>query len=520
VEIRVERGEPAAVRADAVMLHVFEGTRPAAAARRRGAAGPALEGAVAGVDRALGGALTRLIAGGEAKGAWGEQTLVHTLGGLPADRVLLLGLGKHAEFSLDRLRMATAEGIRHLRKIGARRVATVVDRVDAWRPDPADAAQAVTEGALLGLYRFTPYKGNGEDRQEVLSLTVLEREPGVLRPMRRGVARGRIVAEATNAARDLVNEPANTLTPRELARRAKGMARQAGLRCRVWGPRDIARLGMRGLLGVARGSQEPPQLIVLEYDGGGGDRRPHLGLVGKGITFDSGGISIKPAENMAAMKGDMAGAAAVIGAMTAIARLGPRLRVTGVIPATENLPSGSALKPGDVLRMMSGTTVEVVNTDAEGRLVLGDALHFARTRTVTHLVDAATLTGACVVALGTVHSGAFGTDASLLDAVVAAGRASGEKIWPLPLDPEYDELIKSDVADIKNSGGRKGGAITGAKFLQRFVGDTPWVHLDIAGTNDAEKEKGYQPRGATGVMVRTFVRLAEALAAGAAGRTG
>jgi leucyl aminopeptidase len=289
------------------------------------------------------------------------------------------------------------------------------------------------------------------------------------------------------------------------------MARAAGLTCRVLGAGELARLQMGGLLGVARGSQEPPRLILLEYRGRGRGG-PHLGLVGKGITFDSGGISIKPAENMGAMKGDMAGAAAVIGAMTAMARLRMPLRVTGVIPATENLPSGTALKPGDVLRMMSGTTVEVVNTDAEGRLVLADALHLARRRGVTHLVDAATLTGACVVALGSVHSGAFATDGTLLDAVMAAGRVAGEKIWPLPLDPDYDELIKSEVAEVKNSGGRKGGAITGAKFLQRFVGDTPWVHLDIAGTVDADKEKGYQPRGATGVMVRTFVGLAERLA--------
>jgi leucyl aminopeptidase len=333
------------------------------------------------------------------------------------------------------------------------------------------------------------------------------------------VERGRILAEATNAARDLVNEPGNTVTPSELARRARTLARSAGVRCRVFGTAELDRLGMRGLLGVARGSQEPPRLIVLEYFGGGRGG-PHLGLVGKGITFDSGGISIKPAENMGAMKGDMAGAAAVIGALAAIARLRLPLRVTGVIPATENLPSGSALKPGDILRLMSGTTAEIVSTDAEGRLVLADALHFARTRKVTHLVDVATLTGACVVALGTIHSGAFGTDPGLLDAVVGAGRAAGEKIWPLPLDAEYEELIKSEVADLKNSGGRKGGAITAAKFLQRFVGDTPWVHLDIAGTVDAEKEKGYQPRGATGVMVRTFSRLAQQLASDGGTRAG
>jgi leucyl aminopeptidase len=290
------------------------------------------------------------------------------------------------------------------------------------------------------------------------------------------------------------------------------VSRRARIRCQVLGPQELRRLGARALLGVARGSQEPPRFIVLEYRGGRrGD--PHLGLVGKGITFDSGGISIKPAEKMETMKGDMAGAAAVIAATSAIALLNLPIHVTALVPATENLPSGTALKPGDVLRAMSGKTIEVVNTDAEGRLVLADALHYARSRKVSHLVDVATLTGACVVALGTLNSGAFTNNQALLDKVLAAGRAAGEKIWPMPMDAEYDELIKGDIAEIKNTGGRKGGAITGAKFLQHFVGDTPWVHLDIAGTFETDKEKGYQPKGATGVMVRTLVNLAMELIA-------
>jgi leucyl aminopeptidase len=508
VEIRVERGDVTAVRADALVVNLFEGTA-APGRRRTRSAGRVLSGATAAVDAALGGAIASLLRSGEAKGALGEQTLLHTLGRLPAERVLVLGLGKPEDFTADRVRMAAGDAARQLRKIGTRRVASVVHGAGAGGLDPAAAAQALAEGTLLGLYRFTAYKANGEEQRDIASFTLLERDAAKLPAMREAVRRGRVLAEATNAARDLVNEPGNTLTPRELATRARAMARRAGLGCRVLGPPQIARLGMRGLLGVARGSQEPPHLIVLQHRGRG--RGPHLGLVGKGITFDSGGISIKPAENMGAMKGDMAGAAAVLAAMTAIAALRLPIRVTGVIPATENLPSGSALKPGDILRMMNGTTVEVVNTDAEGRLVLADALHYARRLGATHLVDAATLTGACVVALGSVNTGAFAADPRLLEALTSAARAAGEKIWPLPLDPEYDELIKSDVADIKNTGGRKGGAVTAAKFLQRFVGDTPWVHLDIAGTVEAEKEKGYQPRGATGVMVRTFVGLAETL---------
>ncbi|HYL81292.1 MAG TPA: leucyl aminopeptidase, partial [Candidatus Acidoferrum sp.] len=466
-------------------------------------------GATKAIDAALGGAVRKLIQAGEVTGKWGEQTLIHTLGKLPVERILVMGLGKPKEFTLDRVRVVSAEAARQLRKIGARRIGSIIHGAGAGGFNAAQAAQAATEGALLGLYRFKRYKPRAEanGRREITSLTLVERDRVSLRAAVEAVRRGQILAEATNAARDLVNEPGNALTPTELARRAREMSRGTGIRCRILGPLELRRLRCGGLLGVARGSQEPPRLIVLEYRGGR-RREPHLGLVGKGITFDSGGISIKPAEIMEAMKGDMAGAAAVIAATCAIARLKLPIRVTAIVPATENLPSGTALKPGDILRAMSGKTIEVINTDAEGRLVLADALHYARNRRVTHLVDAATLTGACVVALGALNSGAFTNDQALLDKVLAAGRAAGEKIWPMPMDPEYAELIKSDVAEIKNTGGRKGGAITAAKFLEHFVGDTPWVHLDIAGTFEADKEKGYQPKGGTGVMVRTFVSLA------------
>lgn len=499
MDIRVVVGDVVKFRGDALVVNLFEGLKTPG-------------GATAAVDRALSGAIRKLIQGGEATGKWGEQTLVHTLGKLPVARVLIVGLGKREEFTLDRVRSVSAESAKCLRKIGARRIGTIVhgagSQTGAGGFNAAQATQALVEGALLGLYRFTRYKREKEDdKKQVESLTIVERGREKLRAMVEAVRRGRIVAEATNAARDLVNEPGNTLTPTELARRARAMARGARIRCRVLGPRELRRLGANALLGVARGSQEPARLIILTYRGGrrGG---PHLGLVGKGITFDSGGISIKPAENMEAMKGDMAGAAAVLAATRAIALLRLPIQVTAIIPATENLPSGTALKPGDIIRAMSGKTIEVINTDAEGRLVLADALHYARGRKVSHLVDVATLTGACVVALGTINSGAFTNNQALLDTVVAAGKAAGEKIWPLPMDAEYDELIKSDVAEIKNTGGRKGGAITGAKFLQNFVGDTPWVHLDIAGTFETDKEKGYLTKGGTGVMVRTLVNLA------------
>ena len=500
MDIRVVVGDVTRFRGDALVVNLFEGIKVP-----RGATGA--------VDAALGDAIRRLIQAGEVTGKGGEQTLIHSLGKLPVQRILVMGLGKPEDFTLERARAVSADAARFLRKIGARRIGSIVHGAGAGGFNPAQATQALVEGTLLGLYRFTRYKRNSEDaKKEIATLAIIERDRQKQRAMAEAVRRGTILAEATNVARDLVNEPGNTLTPSELGRRAQAMARRAGIRCQMLGPRELHRLGARALLGVARGSQEPPRLILLEYRGGrrGG---PHLGLVGKGITFDSGGISLKPAENMEAMKGDMAGAAAVLAATCAVARLGLPITVTAVIPTTENLPSGTALKPGDILRAMSGKTIEVINTDAEGRLVLADALTTARRRGASHLVDVATLTGACVVALGSVNSGAFSNHQGLLDAVLAAGKGAGEKIWPMPMDPEYDDLIKSDVAEIKNTGGRKGGAIIGAKFLQHFVENTPWVHLDIAGTSDADKEKGYQPKGATGVMVRTLVQVAAELLA-------
>ena len=503
MEIRVVAGDITTFAGDGLVVNLFEAAR--------GPAKGTPQGATAAVDAALGGALDRLIRAGEITGKWGEQTLIHALGRLRAERVLVLGLGKPEELTADRVRAAAAEAARTLRKSGARRIGTLVHGAGAAGLSAGQSAQAVVEGTLLGLYRFTRYKTNDDHAKVVERLTVVERDARRLAAVREAVWRGRILAEAAIAARDLVNEPGNTLTPTELARRARAMARAARVRCEVLGPPALRRLGAGGLLCVARGSQEPPRLIVLTYGGRGGG--PHLGLVGKGVTFDSGGISIKPAENMEAMKGDMAGAAAAIAATCAIARLRLPIRVTAVVPATENLPSGTALKPGDILRAMSGKSIEVINTDAEGRLILADALTYARRRQVTHLVDAATLTGACVVALGTVNSGAFANNQTWLETVLAAGRAAGEKIWPMPMDAEYDELIKSDIAEIKNTGGRKGGAVTAAKFLQHFVGETPWMHLDIAGTSDSDKEKGYLTKGATGVMARTFVALAMDMAA-------
>jgi leucyl aminopeptidase len=500
LDIRVATTDVTAYRGDALVVNLFEGVKQPG-------------GATGAVDRALGGAIAALIKDGEIKGKWSERTVVHTLGKIPAERVLVTGLGKQAEFTVDRARAVIGEALRHLRRLGVRRAATILHGAGAGGFAAEAAAQATAEGAILGLYRFLRYKKNDDeaDRKEISELRILERDAAKVAGIRAGVAKGRILAEAANFARDLVNEPGNVLTPPELANRAAAMARRARLRVTILRPPEMRRLGMGGLLGVARGSQEPPRLIVLEHRGGrrGG---PTLGLVGKGVTFDSGGISIKPAERMEEMKGDMAGAAAMIAAMQAIAALKVPLHVLAVTPCTENLPSGTALKPGDVIRAMNGKAMEIINTDAEGRLILADALCYARKLGATHLVDAATLTGACVVALGHFRTGAFTNDEEWLAQVRAASEEAGEKIWQLPMDPEYDELIKAETGEIKNTGGRWGGAITAAKFLENFVEKTPWVHLDIAGTSDTDKEKGYTVKGATGVPVRTLVTLALRLA--------
>lgn len=494
--VRVE--DVTAYRGDALVVNLFEGV---------GEPG----GATGAVDKALGGAISALIRQKEMSGKAGELTAVHTFGRLPVARVLVVGLGKKEKFDLEGVRAVTGEALRLLRRTGARRIGTILHGAGAGGLDPAAAAQAVTEGAILGCYRFERYKKPEKDRKVLEGLTILTREAAARGALEEAVRRGRIVAEGVVLARDLVNSPPNDLTPAGLAAAAATAARKWGFSCRVLEGGQMRRLGMGALLGVAQGSANPPRLIVLRYRGGR-QAKPAVAFVGKGVTFDTGGISLKPAENMESMKGDMSGAAAVIGALAALARLKAPVHVLGVIPAVENMPSGTATRPGDILRAMSGKTIEVINTDAEGRLILADALTYARREGAARLVDIATLTGACVVALGTIRSGAFTNDEAWMAAVREASEAAGEKVWQLPMDEEYDELIKSDVAEIKNSGGRKGGAITAAKFLAHFVEQTPWVHLDIAGTFETDKEKGYRVKGGTGVAVRALVEIGLRLA--------
>ncbi len=467
------------------------------------------------IDTALQGAITHAIRRKAFRGTLSERYLLRPARGLRVEQVLLLGLGKASELTLDRVRQAAAEALRHLRTLKSRKVAIALYHED-WAGLPAQTVgQAITEGALLGLYRFDAYKlKEREDlSREVESLTLLCADREAARSLKRAISQGEILTRATILARDLVNEPPNVLTPAELARRARQTARRYGLAVEVLDRSAMRRLGMGALLGVAQGSANPPQLIILRHRGGRGRAAPALGLVGKGVTFDAGGISIKPSEGMETMKGDMAGAAAVIGAMMGIAALRLPLDVVGVIPAVENMPSGTAQRPGDIVRAMDGTTIEVINTDAEGRLILSDTLCYARRLGARPLVDVATLTGGVVVALGSVRTGLFSNDRALAQQVQEAGEAAGEKLWELPLDDEYEDLIKSDCADLKNTGGgKKAPAIGAARFLKHFVGEVPWVHLDINGTSLQEKAQGYQPKGATGVMVRTLIHLAMNLA--------
>ena len=498
MEVRVVSGDITKLPLGAIIVNLFEGVNTPA-------------GATAAVDQALGGMISQLIAEGEIKGKLNEVTMVHSMGRMEPARVIVVGLGKEKDFDLSRIRGASAEACRFLRRVGVERGGTIAHGAGVGGIDAERAAQAVAEGAILGLYTFRRHQTTEAEHKEVKELLIVERDESKLPQMERGCTRGRILAEATNLARDMANEPASYMTPMKMAEMAREVARNYGLECQVLEQQDMESLGMGALLGVARGSREPPKFILLSYKGGDAETGT-LGLVGKGITFDSGGISIKPAEGMGDMKGDMAGGATVIATMRAIAELKPRINVTALIPATENMPSGTALKPGDILSAMSGKTIEVVTTDAEGRLILADALSYAQRLGLSPVVDVATLTGACHIALGDFCSGTFGNDQELIERVVKAGEEAGERMWQMPMYEEYKEQNKSDVADIKNLGGRYGGAITAAQFLAEFVGEAPWVHLDIAGTSRSDKERAFLVKGATGVGVRTLINLVLTLA--------
>ena len=424
--------------------------------------------------------------------------------------MVVIGLGKKEELTLDRIRGAVAEACRHLRQKMVDDIATVAHGVGVLDITPESSAQAITEGALLGVYSFRKHITKEAEHGEIRKLSIISSKADV--PLlEQGRDRGKILSEAANLARDMVNEPANFMTPAHMAELAKKLAQDYGLELSVLEKEGMQELGMGALLGVAQGSCQPPKFIILKYRGKSSDDID-LALVGKGITFDTGGISLKTSEKMAEMKSDMAGGAAVMAAISAIARLKLGLNVTAIVPAVENLPSGSALKPGDIVTAMAGKTIEIISTDAEGRLILADALGYANRLKARLIVDVATLTSACRIALGNVCTGAFSNNQELIDRVIAAGARAGELMWQMPMYDDYKEQNKSDIADIKNTGNRGAGAITAAQFLAEFVGDTPWVHLDIAGTSFGDKERKYLVKGATGVPVRTLVNLTQDIA--------
>ena len=484
------------VETEALVINVFEDADP----------GP-VAGRVAEIDAAVGGLLKKLVASGEINGKTLEFTLIHAPAGLKAARLLLAGAGKREAFSGATIRKVAGAALRYLKARSVKNFAFLV-REDGVT---AETAQALAEGFVTANFETDKYKTEKKNGKEIDSVSVLGYGHAEKAAGEKGLTAGKIIAEAQNFTRDLVNEPSNKLTPRILAEKAEAMAKEAGLAVEILDEKKIADLKMGALLSVAQGSVEPPRMIVVTYTPPNvKPDAPVIGLVGKAVTFDTGGISIKPADGMEKMKYDMAGGATMLGAIRALAALKPSVKVICVVPSTENMPGGKAQKPGDIQTAMSGKTIEVLNTDAEGRLILADAITYAKQLGVTHIVDAATLTGAIVVALANINVGVFGSNQEFTDKLLASAKAAGEKMWQLPMDDEYREFIKGSFADIQNIGsGKGGGSITGAWFIREFAGDTPWIHLDIAGTAWNDDAKPWLAKGPTGVALRTLVHLVQ-----------
>jgi len=490
---------PSQLETDCLVVVVLD--RPEKDKGQKDKASPSVECA----DAAVREAAKDVMASGEATAKMFETTLLHRPAGLKAKRLLLVGGGTAKAFSAADLRKLAGAAVRTLK---AKSIRGFAFALPASGVESGEGVRAIVEGAFVGNFDPGYYKSDRKDKdkdQKIDDVTILV--TGDTKKLESALQTGRIVAESQNFTRDLVNEPSNRMTPTILAERAKKMAAEVGLKCEVYGADKIRQLKMGAFWGVAQGSDEPPALIVLSYEPAGATKDVHLGLVGKGVTFDTGGISIKPADGMEKMKYDMAGAATMIGAMRAIALLKPKVKVTAILCATENMPSGKAQKPGDVQIAMSGKSIEIINTDAEGRLILADGLSYARQLGCTHLVDAATLTGAVVVALGYVNAGIFASTDDMYERFDNAMKQTGEKMWRLPLDDEYKETLKSNIADMVNAGSRYGGAIFAAMFLKEFAEDTPWIHLDIAGTAWMEENKPWIAKGPSGIALRSLVEF-------------
>lgn len=493
MQLRSAYDAPETVRADALVVPIFSDGR--------------LDAAAAAADKAVGGVLADAVQSGEAKGKLCEPTLVHAKE-RPFRRVLAVGLGERASFEPHLLARYAGAAVRALGRRGIEEIAIALP--EEAKSDPAACAAFVAEGAIAATFETTIYQEQPEASVAVQRATLLGGDLDATR-FEQGVQRGTVVGEAVNFARRLAVTPANDMTPTDLANEATKAAKQAGIAIEVHDADWARSQGMGSFLSVAQGSAQSPKFIELRYDGDPSSKEL-LALVGKGITFDTGGISIKPAEHMEDMKYDMSGGAGVIAAMCAVGRRKPRLNVVGIVPATENMPGGRATKPGDVVRAMNGKTIEVINTDAEGRLILADALCYANKLGATRIVDAATLTGACVIALGHAASALVSNDDTFAQTFLVAAKPTGERYWRMPLYDEYDTQMKSDIADLKNTGGRAGGTLTAAAFLNAFVGETPWVHLDIAGTAYLDHGSAWSPKGPTGTPVRAFLALVDSLA--------
>ena len=488
---------PAELETESLVAVVLDHCDPAQSAKNKNAK-PQLKLDTS--DSAVQAVATDLLASGEVTCKPFEINLLHKPASLKAKRLLLVSGGPAAKFTSYDLRRLAGAAVRALKSRGIRSFAFIAPpSVNA-----EEAVRAIIEGAFIGNFDPDYYRSDRKD-QKIDTLTVIT--TGDKAALEKAAGEAQIIGESQNFTRDLVNEPSNRMTPTILAERAKKMSDEVGLKCEVYGAEKIKELKMGAFWSVAQGSDEPPALIVMKYEPAGAPEKPILGLVGKGITFDTGGISIKPADGMEKMKYDMAGGATMIGAMRAIALLKPKVKVIGIVCATENMPSGKAQKPGDVQIAMSGKSIEIINTDAEGRLVLADGLYYARQLGCTHLVDAATLTGAVVVALGYSNAGIFANDDAMYDRFHKANAKAGEKMWRMPLDDEYKEQIRSNIADIVNSGGRWGGAITAAMFLKEFAEETPWIHLDIAGTAWMEEQKPWIAKGPSGIGLRSLVQF-------------
>ena len=510
MNISVQAGALNAVQADALVVNLFQGvTQPT--------------GATGAIDQALNGAISHLISTGDFTGKPNQTAVLYPQQGqdLKTPRVIVVGLGKRDDFTLDKVRQAAATAARRARDLGAKRLATIVHGAGVGSIDPQRAAQAVAEGAILGLYRFDELKSKSgastheedEPKKELQELVIAELDQGKIAALEEGARRGRILAESQCFARTLVTRPGNVLYPIAFAEEAQKMAAEVGLKFEALDPAQMEALGMGALMGVAAGSEQPARLIILEHAPAGSESEKPVVLCGKGITFDTGGISLKPGEGMWAMKDDMGGGAAVVGAMRALALLGSKQRTIGIVPAVENMPSGKAIRPGDVLRAMDGQTIEIISTDAEGRLVLADALAYAHRYGPRAMLDVATLTGGVVTALGHGCAGVMANDPDVVERLKRAADATGEKVWELPLwDDEYKRAIRSDIADMKNSVGRAASAIGGGMLLKQFAKKVPWAHLDIAGMAWNDTDAPYKPKGATGYGVRLLAEYANAYA--------